>query len=327
MTVLLQDANYLDIYFESVADGYSITLRTFSFDSASNLYSPESVVYEQTSGNLPSWLSSADVVILDLDQLCKAFDFTINYFNVIRFYSSHSLQVSGMVSFYNDNTAFYSRAVDFFHEKGMLTIDDSTFVDAPVGSVDLTPIETSLASIDDHFRTLYNVIIDYGDNLLPARFSDLQGFISGNFSTLSSSVDGQISGLLDSSIGLSTGLHSHLDTLSTNFSSGLEGLHTQISSFDLTELNNLHEDILTFGSQLSTVSVPLQSLNGNGCEYADGTEVTVFGRDGVYTVVRSFYALVEDNSYTVVYDLTSSFGLKCTVPESLLTLYYTQSQS
>lgn len=68
-------------------------------------------------------------------------------------------------------------------------------------------------------------------------------------------------------------------------------------------------------------SVPLLTLNGNGSEYPDGTEVTVSGRTTVYSVVRSYMGLVQDNSYTVFYDLSSTNGSKLTVPEALLTQY------
>lgn len=87
------------------------------------------------------------------------------------------------------------------------------------------------------------------------------------------------------------------------------------------ELNNLHEDIVSLGAQLQTVTVPLQSLNGNGCEYMDNTMVTVYGRDTVYSVARSYMSMTDNNAYTAVYDLVSTTGAKLTVPESLLSLY------
>lgn len=68
-----------------------------------------------------------------------------------------------------------------------------------------------------------------------------------------------------------------------------------------------------------TVSAP--SLNGNGSEYIDGTEVTVSGRDTVYTVVRSYMTIYTDSGYTVHYDLEATNGAKLSSPEALLTKY------
>jgi len=78
-----------------------------------------------------------------------------------------------------------------------------------------------------------------------------------------------------------------------------------------------------FFKELVYPSVPssLPSLNGNGCEYIDGTQLNVTGRKTVYTVDRSYMGLLADNSYTAVYDCSAPTGEKLTVPESLLTLY------
>lgn len=94
-----------------------------------------------------------------------------------------------------------------------------------------------------------------------------------------------------------------------------------LMSLDAVEINNLHEDIVSLGTQLSTVTVPLQSLNGNGTEFKDGMVVNVLDRLDTFTVLRSYMSLVDSNSYTIAYDLESLTGLKVTCPESLLTLY------
>lgn len=94
-----------------------------------------------------------------------------------------------------------------------------------------------------------------------------------------------------------------------------------LTPLQTAELNNLHEDIVSLGTQLSTVSVPLQSLNGNGSEYKDGVQVSVTGRSIPYTVSRSYMSLMNTDTYTIVYDLTSADGSKVTCPESFLTLY------
>ena len=65
----------------------------------------------------------------------------------------------------------------------------------------------------------------------------------------------------------------------------------------------------------------LPSLNGNGCEFKDLTEVKVIGRTIVYQVSRSYMGLVSDNSYTALYDCVSISGETLTVPEALLTRY------
>ena len=64
------------------------------------------------------------------------------------------------------------------------------------------------------------------------------------------------------------------------------------------------------------------SLDGNGSEFLDGDRVVLKGRENViYTVSRSFIAVVSDSNYTILYDLVSSDGYKVTCPEALLTLY------
>ena len=63
------------------------------------------------------------------------------------------------------------------------------------------------------------------------------------------------------------------------------------------------------------------SLNGNACQYIDGTSLNVLGRTQIYTVSRSFFGLVADNVYTVLYDLVSQNGEKITAPEALVSLY------
>lgn len=68
-------------------------------------------------------------------------------------------------------------------------------------------------------------------------------------------------------------------------------------------------------------TVTLSSLNGNGGEYIDGVDVVVVGREPIYTVKRSYFALYQDNAYLVMYDVESTDGHKLTVPESLLTKY------
>ncbi|MDP3466021.1 MAG: hypothetical protein Q8R86_09665 [Sulfuricurvum sp.] len=98
-------------------------------------------------------------------------------------------------------------------------------------------------------------------------------------------------------------------------------INTSFAGIQVPELNNLHEEVASLNSQLSTVLIPLQSLNGNGCEYMDGVSVNVYGRDTVYSVSRSYMSMTDDNAYTVVYDLVSTTGAKLTVPESLLSLY------
>jgi len=73
----------------------------------------------------------------------------------------------------------------------------------------------------------------------------------------------------------------------------------------------------------NSISLPvsLLSLNGNGCEFKDTTLVNVFGRSIVYSVSRSYFGLVADNSYTALYDCSSQSGESITVPEALLTRY------
>lgn len=79
--------------------------------------------------------------------------------------------------------------------------------------------------------------------------------------------------------------------------------------------------VFTAPDTSSGTGTSLPSLNGDGCEHLDGTEVTVVGRDTVYSVTRSFHTIYADNAYIVCYDLQSTDGHKLTCPESLLTKY------
>lgn len=79
----------------------------------------------------------------------------------------------------------------------------------------------------------------------------------------------------------------------------------------------------SFGQNIVCASVSAPSLNGNGCEFKDGVNVSVSGRTTIYSVARSYMGLVSDNSYTVFYDLVATTGEKLTVPEALLTLHVT----
>jgi hypothetical protein len=63
------------------------------------------------------------------------------------------------------------------------------------------------------------------------------------------------------------------------------------------------------------------SLNGVGCEFKDGSFVMVDGRDTVFEVKRSSFFLLEDKTYTALYDLESPTGETVSCPESLLTRY------
>lgn len=63
------------------------------------------------------------------------------------------------------------------------------------------------------------------------------------------------------------------------------------------------------------------SLNGVGCEFMDGVKVNVNGRETVYSVVRSSFFLLDDATYTVLYELSSPTGETLNCPETLLSRY------
>lgn len=88
-------------------------------------------------------------------------------------------------------------------------------------------------------------------------------------------------------------------------------------TFDTTSLAT-KTDISAL-AHYDVTNINLPSLNGNGSEFKDGLAVTVFGRETVYTVERSYMSLYANNAYTIHYDLVSLDGFKCSVPESLLT--------
>lgn len=76
-----------------------------------------------------------------------------------------------------------------------------------------------------------------------------------------------------------------------------------------------------FGIEATPPSSPIQSLNGNGCEFMDGSKVNVNGRSQVYTVEFSFFFLLDDATYTPLYSLKSDTGATLYAPETQCTLY------
>lgn len=96
-----------------------------------------------------------------------------------------------------------------------------------------------------------------------------------------------------------------------------------LATINIDTTNLATKDDISVLAHYDISNITLPSLNGNGSEYKDGAEVTVLGRDVVYSVVRSYHSLYSDNGYTVHYDLVSIDGYKLTVPEALLTKYTT----
>lgn len=127
---------------------------------------------------------------------------------------------------------------------------------------------------------------------------------------------------LDDKIDLSI---TKLNLVLQNFTSLVAIVQTLATKTDLQnktiDLSSLatKTDILNLSNDIENIILP--SLNGNGSEYKDGVQVTVSGRDVLYTVERSYHSLYSDNGYTVHYDLVSVDGYRVTVPEALLTKY------
>lgn len=72
----------------------------------------------------------------------------------------------------------------------------------------------------------------------------------------------------------------------------------------------------------SSIPSALPSLNGKGCEYMDGELVNVYSRSEKFSVIRSFFIMLSDNTYSPCYDLVSDDGLKTlTSPEGLMSAY------
>lgn len=123
--------------------------------------------------------------------------------------------------------------------------------------------------------------------------------------------------ILGDNLGVVSGNGSLLDIVPLS----LSGSGSVDCSSILSELNNLHEDIVSLDTKFSAVTVSLQSLSGNGCEFKHASEVLVNGRDTIYTVESSFFFLLDDNTYTVLYNLKSPTGETLNCPETLLTRY------
>lgn len=128
-------------------------------------------------------------------------------------------------------------------------------------------------------------------------------------------------------------LLSNLNGVSSYLSNGINeakvAILASVPNVDFTPVLNDLETIKGYTDTLEATvgqvaiaveSFSLNSLNGNGSEFADGTKVTVSGRVPQYTVTRSFFSIYSDNGYTVHYDLESAEGHKLTAPEALLTL-------
>lgn len=123
---------------------------------------------------------------------------------------------------------------------------------------------------------------------------------------------------------LSTSVDSLISSASSHstFLARIDGVDDNLLTQNYVILNK-DVDLLNSLNELKTSlhAVNLSSLNGAGCEFKDGTSVTVSGRSTIYIVERSFMSLFSDNGYTVHYDLLSSDGYRCTVPEALLLKY------
>jgi len=211
----------------------------------------------------------------------------------------------------NDNTGTGGSSLPlgpthFTDISGDIVIEsDRIFVDFP---------DVAFITLGDSMMTSFNYAgfsILIGDNLMVESMNALSEF--SGVST-ASSVD-----LTPVMTALSQ-IQAKVDTV-PDFEAVSSIVSSSLSSLDSVELNNLHEDIVALGTQLSTVTVPLQSLNGNGTEFMDGVEVSVTGRTIPYTVSRSYMSLMNTDTYTIVYDLVAADGSKVTCPESFLTLY------
>lgn len=232
---------------------------------------------------------------------------------------------SVIVANYNDSAeVFFTFPMDYQYMINLFNNDENVSRTINIKGYPFTfYMDYSILSIDgfnNGVMTYPNVV-----NLDTHSFSSLFGGSGGGFDF------GVLQGLL-------VGIQNSVSTSNVDLTPIVSALNSQTAlingiNFDLTpvinlltplqtaELNNLHEDIVTLGSQLQTVTVPLQSLNGNGSEYMDNAMVTVYGRDTVYSVARSYMSMTDNNAYTAVYDLVSTTGAKLTVPESLLSLY------
>ncbi len=113
-----------------------------------------------------------------------------------------------------------------------------------------------------------------------------------------------------------------LDCAGIRLGIGLTGINQSSTMFQPDVAYYFDKDtFVTMYSVLppTVVVSPFSSLNGNNCEFLDGALVSVYGRSDNYIVDSSFYVLVNDNQYTVMYRLMNN-GSYTFVPESLLTL-------
>ncbi|MDD2651730.1 MAG: hypothetical protein PHX44_01690 [Sulfurimonas sp.] len=155
------------------------------------------------------------------------------------------------------------------------------------------------------------------ENYVEANYTELDYVVGDSVSTVVCDLSLVSSKIDSNSVDLKTILdnfNSMLSVVNNSFSS----LHANIFNL-LAKVENNTSDLINIKSYL--FSNNFISLNGNGCEFLDGTNVKVAGRDVVYSVARSFVSLYSDNGYTVHYDLVSDDGYKLTVPEALLTKY------
>lgn len=165
------------------------------------------------------------------------------------------------------------------------------------GTVDLNPIYTAINSAVD---MIVGVVSSKGDSVV----TDLQNYIHSSNIPL---------------FQLGDQILNHVPTLDvTPIQTNLDLIKSYTDTLE-TDMAIVKTHVGDLPTLLGGLAV--NSLNGNGCEFKDGVQVNVTGRTGIFTVKNSTYFLLDDNTYTVLYELNSPNGGTVKVPETLCTLY------
>ena len=122
-------------------------------------------------------------------------------------------------------------------------------------------------------------------------FIELSQQITNLINGVHSHIDGSLSGIQSSIQGSIEGLDNSISGLNDALSGSVNGLHEHLSNLVIGSNNEPAPLIFT------------HSLNGADGSYADGTLVTVVGRDGAFKVLasRNFYNDSKDSQNMLIY--------------------------
>lgn len=258
-------------------------------------------------------------VEFDVDSVFNAFldvaQITVQCYDDLAYRSSANW--IGNYPFFGDYVFFYDLA------------SFSSFTGSSGGTVDLTPISNQLLLVQDNINA----------NILGA-VQAINGYLGGLVNGLGTGIENvdlrasEIYTLLQtySSFQNDTGyfnvnLAPVLDAITQQTVTLLHDVNVDLTPvinlltpLQTAELNNLHEDIVSLGTQLSTATVLLDSLNGSYESFPDGSVVQIYPSSRSYVVDSSFFFRNDSNQFLIMYWLIDETGKKVSVPHNFLVI-------